>query len=203
MSIALFADGPSETFPYRVENEAGSGAMGVVYRATDVALARPVAIKVMRIDAEGESELSAEGRRRFLQEARSAAALTHPAVTAVYRIGKLAGAPYIVMEWLEGKTLHEVVRQEKAVPLERASRYTYELLDVLAYAHGAGVVHRDIKPANLIAVEGDRLKVTDFGLALHQGHELVRTAAGSVMATPQFASPEQLDGQRVDHRSDL
>ena len=203
MTSPLFSRGPTEAFPYRIDEEAGTGAMGVVYRATDVALARPVAIKVMKIDLDEKPELSGEERQRFLQEARAGAALTHPGVTTVYRIGKLKGAPYIVMEWLEGKTLQQVVQSQGPLPVDRAARYMYELLDVLAFAHGAGVVHRDIKPANLVVIEGDRIKVTDFGLAVQQGNELVRTAPGSVMATPQYASPEQLDGQRVDQRSDL
>ncbi len=203
MPPSILADGPTEAFPYRVESAAGAGAMGIVYRATDVALARPVAIKVMKVDVEETSDLKSEDRRRFLQEARAAAALVHPGVTTVHRIGKINGAPYIVMEWLEGRTLQEVVREDGAKSLEQASRWAYELLDVLNYAHGHGVVHRDIKPANVVVVESGRLKVTDFGLAVHRGRELVKTAAGSVMATPQFASPEQLDGQKVDHRSDL
>lgn len=199
----MFAQEPTETFPYRIDGKAGEGAMGVVYRATDVALARPVAIKVLKMDLDEAAELSAEERRRFLQEARAAAALTHPGVTTVYRIGKLDGAPYIVMEWLEGQTLAQVVQSQGPLPLERASRYAGELLEVLTFAHATGVVHRDVKPSNLVVVEGDRLKVTDFGLAIHQGRELVKTAAGSVMATPQYASPEQLNGQKVDQRSDL
>ncbi|MEM7582186.1 MAG: serine/threonine-protein kinase [Acidobacteriota bacterium] len=203
MPPAILADGPTESFPNRVEIAPGAGAMGIVYRATDVALARPVAIKVMKVDVEESPELKGEERRRFLQEARAAAALTHPGVTTVHRIGKIGGAPYIVMEWLEGKTLQAIVKDDGARPLEQALRWVYELLDVLSYAHGYGVVHRDIKPANLVIVEGGRLKVTDFGLAVHRGRELVKTAAGSVMATPQYASPEQLDGQKVDHRTDL
>ena len=201
MPPAFLVDGPTDRFPYRVDRAAGEGAMGMVYRAMDVVLERPVAIKVLKSDDSGQD--AAEEQRRFLQEARAAAALTHPGVTTLHRIAKIDGVPFIVMEWLEGPTLAELLRREGPLPLQRACNLTFQLLDVLDAAHRAGVVHRDIKPSNLIAIEGDRLKVTDFGIALLQGRQLVRTVAGSVLATPQFASPEQVNGARVDGRSDL
>ena len=201
MPPAFLVDGPTETFPYRVDRAAGEGAMGVVYRAMDVVLERPVAIKVLKSDEEAQD--NAEEQRRFLQEARAAAALSHPGVTTLHRIARNEGVPYIVMEWLEGPTLAQLVQSEGPLPLDRAGHLMIQLLDVLDAAHRAGVVHRDIKPSNLIAVDGDRLKVTDFGIALLQGRQLVRTVAGSVLATPQFASPEQVNGAPVDGRSDL
>lgn len=201
MPTSSFAPNPSEAFPYRVDGEAGAGAMGVVYRAIDVNLERKVAIKVLKPDAQtGPSE---ERSKRFLQEARAAAALSHPGVATVYQIGKVSGLPYIAMEWLEGETLEQVLARGTA-PIEQASKYLFELLDVLDVAHRAGIVHRDIKPSNLMVLEGGRLKVTDFGIArLMEGQNLVETVAGAVMATPRYASPEQLQGSEVDGRTDL
>ena len=202
MPPSFLMDGPTDDFPYRVDHAAGEGAMGVVYRAIDVVLERPVAIKVLKNDDDSQEDLE-DQHRRFLQEARAAAALSHPGVTTLHRIARKDGAPYIVMEWLEGPTLSKLMRSEGPLPLARASDFIGQLLDVLDAAHRAGVVHRDIKPSNLIAVGGERLKVTDFGIALLQGRQLVRTVAGSVLATPQFASPEQVGGAPVDGRSDL
>ena len=198
MSFVLPTE-PTEAFPYRIEREAGSGAMGVVYRAVEPLLDRPVAIKILKTDEGKDSE----SRRRFLQEARAAAVLTHPGVTTVYRVGELSGAPYLVMEWLDGRTLEEVMAEREPLPLEQAVDWILELLDVLGAAHAAGVVHRDLKPSNLVLLSDGRLKVMDFGIALLQGRKLVETMAGTVLATPQFASPEQLQGTRLDGRSDL
>ncbi|MEM1177581.1 MAG: serine/threonine-protein kinase [Acidobacteriota bacterium] len=193
---------PTETFPYSIEREAGAGAMGVVYRALDPTLARPVAIKVLQPRGK-EDKIDEEMRRRFLQEARAAAALSHPAVTTVHQIGEIDGVPYIVMEWLEGTTLEVLMQREKRLSLDRAAELIGELLAVLGVAHAGGVVHRDLKPSNLILLDNGRLKVTDFGIALLQGRQLVETVAGTVLATPQFASPEQLEGREVDGRADL
>ena len=194
---------PSAAFPYRIDQIAGEGAMGIVYRATDIALARPVAIKVLKADSDAQMSDGSETRQRFLQEARAAATLTHPGVTTVHQIGHLEERPFIVMEWVEGTTLEEVVQRQGPLRLERAIAYLIELLDVLAAAHAAGVVHRDIKPSNLMVMGDGRLKVTDFGIAQLQGSDLVQTLAGSVLATPSFASPEQMQGIKVDGRSDL
>ncbi|MEO1088884.1 MAG: protein kinase, partial [Acidobacteriota bacterium] len=106
-----FPQSPTESFPYSIEREAGAGAMGVVYRAVDPTLARPVAIKVLQPRGK-ERNIDEEMRRRFLQEARAAAVLNHPAVTTVHQIGEIDGVPYIVMEWLEGTTLEVVMQRE-------------------------------------------------------------------------------------------
>ena len=201
MSAPSLPNEPTPTFPYRLDRKAGEGAMGVVYRAIDVNLERPVAIKVLRtevIDPKDE-----EPRKRFLQEARAAAALTHPAVATVHQVGEVEGAPFLVMEWISGTDLEEALKLDGQFPLERAVPIARELLDVLAAAHRERVFHRDIKPSNLMLLSGDRLKVTDFGIARLQGRELVKTMAGSVLATPRYASPEQLEGREVDGRSDL
>ncbi len=196
---------PTPTFPYRIDRRVGEGAMGVVFRAYEPALERIVAIKVLRAKTlKGRDERTTdEYHRRFLQEARAAAALSHPGSATLYRIGEEAGNPWIAMEWLEGRTLDAVVREDGPLPAERAAHLGAELLSALDAAHKAGVVHRDIKPANLMLLADGRLKVTDFGIARLRGSDLVKTQAGYLLATPRFASPEQLRGQEVDGRSDL
>ncbi|HEX3554065.1 MAG TPA: serine/threonine-protein kinase [Thermoanaerobaculia bacterium] len=196
---------PTPTFPYQVEAKIGEGAMGVVYRAVEPALERRVAIKSLRAQmlAGEEPEVAREYRARFLQEARAAAALSHPGAATIYRIGEEDGSPYIAMEWLEGKTLEEVMSREGRLPPERAVPLVIDLLGTLDAAHRNGVVHRDVKPANLVLLPDGRLKVTDFGIARLKGSDLVKTQAGFVLATPRFASPEQLRGEDVDGRSDL
>lgn len=189
-------------FPYRLESEAGAGAMGVVYRATDLTLERTVAIKFLKLDRSGD-HAEEERKKRFLQEARAAAALSHPGVAGVYQVGTAEKQPYIVMEWIDGETLESVVEREGPMPIARAAGLIVDLLDVLAMAHERGIVHRDIKPANLMLSARDNLKVTDFGIARFAGQALVETVAGHVLATPRYASPEQLRGAVVDGRSDL
>ncbi|HEX3528557.1 MAG TPA: serine/threonine-protein kinase [Thermoanaerobaculia bacterium] len=198
-------DAPTPTFPYQVEGRIGEGAMGIVYRAVEPVLERPVAIKTLKAQALAAEtpEVSREYRLRFLQEAKAAAALSHPGATTIYRTGEEDGVPYIVMEWLEGKTLEHVLREEGVLPPPRAALLIIDLLGTLEAAHIAGVVHRDIKPANLVLLRDGRLKVTDFGIARLRGSELVKTQAGFVLATPRFASPEQLRAEEVDGRSDL
>ena len=196
---------PSAEFPYRVEQQVGVGSMGIVYKAVEAALERTVAIKVLRQSVLDEEtpEVRDELRRRFLQEARAAAALSHPGVTTVYRVGEAGGRPYMVMEWLDGDSLEAVLKQRPRFAIAETARLGVALLDTLEAAHRGGVVHRDIKPSNLVLLKDGRLKVTDFGIALVKGRELVKTQAGVVLATPKFASPEQLRGLEVDGRADL
>lgn len=196
---------PTSSFPYQVEGQVGTGSMGVVYRATEVDLDRPVAIKILRQSmlAEEPPAVQDELRKRFLQEARAAAALSHPGVTTVFRVGEEGDLPYMVMEWLAGSSLDVVFDRQDRFAIPEANRLILELLDALATAHRHGVVHRDIKPSNLMLLDDGRLKVTDFGIALLKGRELVKTQAGVVLATPKFASPEQLQGLEVDGRADL
>ena len=195
----------SASFPYRVEERVGEGGMGIVFRAWDPALQRNVAIKILRPDSiDGETpQLRAEARLRFLQEARAAAALSHPGITTVLRVGEDEGRPYIAMEWLAGRPLDVILRDHAPLPIEQVGQIGVDLCEALEAAHSAGVIHRDIKPSNLLILPDGRLKVTDFGLARLEGSNLVKTTAGIVLATPLYASPEQLRGQNVDQRSDI
>ncbi|MEM1180009.1 MAG: serine/threonine-protein kinase [Acidobacteriota bacterium] len=196
---------PSPSFPYRVQERIGIGSMGVVHKAIEVDLDRAVAIKTLRpsVLAEETPDVQAEMRRRFLQEAQAAGRVSHPGVTTVYRVGEHAGVPFMVMEWLEGRTLDAVMRAEGPLPAKDAAGCLIDLLDTLDAAHRVGVVHRDVKPSNVVLLDSGRLKVTDFGIARIQGKDLVQTQAGVVLATPKFASPEQLRGMEVDGRADV
>ncbi|MCG3191969.1 MAG: Serine/threonine-protein kinase PknD [Thermoanaerobaculia bacterium] len=178
--------------------------MGVVYRAFDPVLSRPVAIKVMKDEALATlpQERRGEVKLRFLQEARAAAKLSHPGITTIYQIEQHRERPYIVMEWLEGRSLEEILTHGPLTPAH-VVRIGIDLANALAAAHQAGIVHRDIKPSNLILLESGSLKITDFGIARIEGGELIQTRAGEVLATPLYASPEQLKGQVVDRRSDV
>ncbi len=195
----------SPTFPYELRRKAGEGAMGVVYEAFDHDLGRPVAIKVMRDDllAELGPEGQKEARLRFQQEARAAARLSHAGIATIHRIGEENGRPFIAMEWLDGEPLESLLASGAPLPLGLVARLGVELGEALEAAHAAGVVHRDIKPSNLILRADGRLKVTGFGIARIEGIELVKTRAGEVVATPMYASPEQLRGLPVDGRSDI
>jgi serine/threonine-protein kinase len=173
--------------------------MGVVYRALEPQLGRMVALKVLK----GAERLGDRARRRFLQEARSAAALTHPGVTTIYRVGQVNTVPYIAMEWIEGPTVADILETDENLDVPTVVRIGVELLDTLVAAHAKGIVHRDIKPSNLMILRDGRLKVTDFGVARMSGSDLVTTAAGTMMGTPRYASPEQFAGRAVDGRSDL
>lgn len=203
--VAFPPSAPTASFPYRVLAKVGEGAMGEVYRAEDLDLGRQVAIKVIRPDSTAPLRGSDPQAtlNRFLQEARAAAALSHPGVTTVHRVGSEAGHPYIAMEWLEGHTLEELIARGGRLPPEQAARIGLQVLSTLEAAHAAGVIHRDIKPGNLMVLPSGRIKVTDFGVAQVRGSTLAHTQAGMIVGTPHYAAPEQLAGGAIDDRVDL
>jgi tRNA A-37 threonylcarbamoyl transferase component Bud32 len=191
---------------YEIVSQLGEGGMGVVYKARDLRLERPVAIKVIR-----EHVLSDGSRlRRFEQEAQAAAALNHPNILAVYQFGAYQGAPYLVSELLEGETLREELKRG---PLSqtRTTELAEQIAEGLSAAHQRGVVHRDLKPENLFVSKEQRVKILDFGLAklLEKGPEGPEAAAefqtnpGMVAGTVGYASPEQLRGEKLDARTDV
>ncbi len=183
---------------YQVERELGAGGMGRVYLATDPALQRRVALKVLLPELLEQSEM----RQRFLREARALARVSSPHVVAVYAVGEDPGAgPFVVMEYLEGEDLHARLRREGRVPWQQAVRYGQDAILGLKAAEGAGIVHRDVKPANLFVV-GERALITDFGLAREiQGAGV--TQAGLVVGTPAYLAPEVIRGNPATHASDL
>lgn len=203
-ALAPLSNEPTTEFPYRIESKVGEGGMGAVYRAIEPALNRVVAIKRVKLEmlSAGDPELARETRKRFLREARAAAALSHPGITTIYRVGEDRSGPYIAMEWLDGVSL-ETLMEQGALNIAEVVRYAVALLETLDAAHAAGVVHRDIKPANIIVLKDGRVKVTDFGIARLQGADVFKTQAGVVLASPRFASPEQMLGDEVDGRSDI
>lgn len=182
---------------YRVLGRIGSGGMADVYLAEDDQLGRRVALKLLhRRFAEDDQFVE-----RFRREASSAAGLSHPNVVAVYDRGSWDGTYYIAMEYLEGRTLKQVVRDEAPLPPVRAIDLTLPILHAARFAHRRGIVHRDLKPQNVIVDDEGGVKVTDFGIARAGASDMTET--GSIMGTAQYLSPEQAQGQDVGERSDL
>ena len=185
----------------------GAGGMGEVYRAHDSQLHRDVAVKVL---ANLSSDL--DRLRRFEQEARAAAALNHPNILAVYQLGTHDGAPYLISELLEGETLRGQVSRSR-LSMRKAVDYAVQIARGLAAAHEKGIVHRDLKPENVFVTRDGRVKILDFGLAkLFQPQEpsasgvstlTEGTDPGVVLGTIGYMSPEQVRGERSDHRTDI
>src|SRR5262249_34785708 len=184
---------------YEILEILGRGGMGIVLRGVDVKLNRVVAIKVLA----PQLAANAMARQRFLREAQAAAAVSHPHVVAIHAVDEFNGLPYLVMEYIPGSSLQEKIDASGALPLTQILRIGMQIASGLTAAHAQGLVHRDIKPANILLENGiERVKITDFGLA--RSIDDVRiTQAGAVYGTPQYMSPEQAQGERVDQRSDL
>lgn len=197
---------------YRIDSVIGEGGMGTIYRATDVNLMRPVAIKVMHGDLADDPAFQG----RFLQEARAAARLDHPSIVRIYHFGREGGRLYIVMELIDGLSLGAYLRQlarlNQVVRLEETLALIAQTADALGYAHRMGVIHRDVKPDNILVRRIDhagasgapplRAMVTDFGLARLMGAEQ-ETQAGLMMGTLPYMSPEQVLDLPLDGRSDI
>ncbi len=187
---------------YRVERELGRGGMGVVFQGTDVALDRPVAIKVIHPELAGHETLA----RRFLSEARTIARLRHPNIVTVHAAGTGEGLLYYVMDQVPGETLRARLMRERQLPAPEAARIASDIAAALDAASHAGVVHRDVKPENVLLDSGSgRALLADFGIArvLQQVDTSERTASGVAVGTPAYMSPEQAAGEEVDSRSDL
>ncbi len=204
--------------PYEVVAPLGAGGMGEVYRARDTRLHRDVAIKVLPGaiggDAGGErvSEPPEARLRRFEQEARALAALSHPSILAIYDTGDHRGVPFLVTELVEGQTVRRALEPPGTrVPVRRAVDIALQIAQALAAAHARGILHRDLKPENVIVSSDGRVKVLDFGLARLVDHDaqqaIASTAAGTspgtALGTPGYMAPEQMRGQAVDARADL
>ena len=187
---------------FRVEQKLGSGGMGVVYRAEDVNLSRPVALKFLAPDLAGDPMAVS----RFQREARTASALNHPNICTVYAVEECGGQPVIVMELLEGRTLESLLA-DGPLPLERALPLGVQMAAALEAAHRKGIVHRDLKPGNVMVTQFG-LKVLDFGLAKQSVSGAMTasgglTHAGSIVGTPNYMAPEQFQGKEADARSDI
>jgi len=184
---------------FRILAELGRGAMGVVYRAEDPLLNRTVAIKTILMAPEAEGH--AEHEARFYQEAKAAGGLNHPNIITIHDIGREGDIAFMAMELLDGVELREMMQRGR-VPLPLALDLAAQVADGLAFAHERGVVHRDIKPANVMVLRGRHAKIMDFGIARMKVSD-VHTQTGAVLGSPKYMSPEQVAGQRPDHRSDI
>jgi predicted Ser/Thr protein kinase len=200
---------------YRIEETLGKGGMGVVYRARDLRLDRPVALKFLP----AEFTRDPERKRRFFQEARAASAVNHPAIAQVYDVDEDDGAAFIVMELVQGKTVRRLL-ENRELDLLGALEIALQVAGGLAGAHEAGIVHRDVKAENIMVTPDGHAKILDFGLAklleppggdrespsrddISNLETLARTQAGMVLGTIRYMSPEQARGLAVDHRSDI
>src|ERR1700733_8812315 len=188
---------------YEIIAELGRGAMGVVYKARDPKIDRFVAVKTVNLSSQNVEEQH-EYRERFFHEAQAAGRLLHPGIVTIFDTGEEPESriPYLVMEYIPGQSLDRLLAEKtKKLPLDTALLLAGELAEALDHAHGQGVVHRDMKPANILVTPEGHAKIADFGIAKMNQANL--TLPGHVLGTPAYMSPEQLEGVRVDHRSDL
>ena len=190
---------------YEILEELGHGAMGTVYRAKDPAMDRVVAVKTI-ISLALAGDQGSEFRERFYREARAAGGLAHPGIVPVFDVGEHEGLPFLVMEFISGRTLADAVRKGERLTIDRVCEFGQKIADALGYAHQRGVVHRDIKPANILLTSKEaygieRPKITDFGVAkLAAGHT---TLTGQILGTPAYMPPEQFTGAPIDGRADI
>src|SRR5688572_30973726 len=187
---------------YRIDSVAGQGGMGVVYRATQLGLDRPVALKVIAVELANNLDF----RNRFKSEAQLAASIDHPNVVPVFEAGEADGVLYLAMRYVEGTDLRSLVDRDGRLAPERAVRIIWQVGGALDAAHRRGLVHRDVKPPNvLIANEGEEhAYLTDFGLTKHaEAASAGFTRTGHFVGTPDFAAPEQIRGEHADARADV
>lgn len=194
-------EGRSKVGRYEIIEELGKGAMGLVYKALDPTINRLLAIKTIRFSDEFEEDVAQEIKGRFFTEAEIAGQLSHPSIVTIYDIGEDGDLIYMVMEYIEGEDLENFVNRRHLLPLRKVLDVVAGVADALDYAHGAGVIHRDIKPANIMILKTGGIKVTDFGIA--KAISSSRTKTGVILGTPNYMSPEQIMGQKIDHRSDI
>jgi len=185
---------------YRIEALLGQGGMGRVYKAFDKQLERTVAIKVVRQGAMG----SDEALRRFKQELLLASKVSHKNILRIHDLGEVGDVKFISMAFVDGPDLHQILHDAPKPPLQRALNFARQLAEALSAAHAEGVVHRDLKPQNILVAKGDHLYVSDFGLAKSFEEDAPSmTRTGAFMGTPRYMSPEQVEGNPADQRSDI
>jgi serine/threonine protein kinase len=185
---------------YRILDELGRGATGVVYRAQDPAIGRIIAIKTIRLSDFTDEAERERLRERLFREAQSAGMLSHPNIVTIYDIAEENGLAYIFMECVDGPSLDKVLNGAEAIRSENVLSILRQTATALDYAHQKGIVHRDIKPANILIHERTHAKITDFGVAKIMSQQM--TASGVMMGTPNYMSPEQVQGHAVDGRAD-
>lgn len=187
---------PESIGRFKIQEVLGRGGMGEVYKAFDPTLQRTVAVKTVRPDIDQPEYLE-----RMMREAQACARLSHPNIVTIYEAGQHDGVVYIAMEYLQGKDLADLL-DKRSLSYEEKIRILSKVLDALQHAHAQNVVHRDIKPSNVLICADGTVKLMDFGLARVLVADTL-TASGNVLGTPHYASPEQLKGEKVDHRTDI
>jgi serine/threonine-protein kinase len=185
---------------YQIVGELGRGSMGVVYQGYDPVIGRTVAIKTMLTEGLAGAEFQ-EYKARFQREAQAAGMLAHPNIVTVYDFGEDNGVLFLAMEYLEGKSVEELVEEQHLLPVETIVPIFEQVCSALEHAHRNKIVHRDIKPANIMVLDNGLIKVTDFGIAKMMSMGM--TQAGQILGTPNYMSPEQVKGRPIDGRSDI
>jgi serine/threonine protein kinase len=190
---------------YEVVRELGKGAMGIVYLAKDPLIGRLVALKTIRLGQNADDDEAKEFQQRFVREAQAAGILNHPSIVTVHDIGQdeTTGVSFIAMEYVEGQNLKEALTQGRPLNFEQIGDIVAQIADALDFAHAKGIVHRDVKPANIILLEGNRAKITDFGIAKIASGGANLTSTGQFLGTPNYMAPEQIKGAPVDGRTDI
>jgi serine/threonine-protein kinase len=186
---------------YEIIEELGQGAMGVVYKAKDPKINRLLAIKTIRFSDEFDAKAVQEIKDRFLREAEIAGQLSHPSIVSIYDLGEDFELTYMAMEFLNGEALQKYCRKGSLLPMRKVLYITAETALALDYAHAQGVIHRDIKPGNVMLLKSGKIKVTDFGIAKAMSSS--QTKSGIILGTPNYMSPEQINGHELDGRSDI
>jgi len=190
---------------YEIVRELGKGAMGIVYLAKDPLIGRLVALKTIRVAAHSDDDEAKEFQQRFIREAQAAGILNHPSIVTVHDIGQdeVSGTSFIAMEFVEGYNLKEVLSQGRALSFDQIGDVIAQVAEAIDFAHAKGIVHRDVKPANIILLEGNRAKITDFGIAKIASGAANLTTTGQFLGTPNYMAPEQIKGAPVDGRTDI
>ena len=183
---------------YKIIHELGQGGMATVYLGVQVSLERKVAIKELMPSLVNDEEMV----ERFKREARSAASLTHEGIVSVYDFWKDKNSLYLVMEYLEGKNLEQILEEMGPLPISAAAMIAARVADALHYSHQREIIHRDVKPSNIFITRRGEVKLTDFGIA-YTPQEPTLTQKGMAIGTPAYMSPEQIKGQKPDQRSDI
>ncbi len=191
---------------YEIQKVLGKGGMGIVYKGHDPEIDRTVAIKTVLFDSSLQEEHRETLKKRFFQEVRVVGKLLHPCIAAIFDVGSFEGINFFAMEYVEGKTLQDIMASQNKPSIENSVNYIIQCAEALQYAHQQGVIHRDIKPANIMVLNDGRIKLMDFGIAKvtkEASSEEMATQAGLIMGTPNYMSPEQITGKKVDGRSDI
>ncbi|NLD35516.1 MAG: serine/threonine protein kinase [Desulfatiglans sp.] len=186
---------------YKIIGQIGKGSMGLVYKAQDPKINRLVAIKTIRFSDEFEEDVIKEIKERFFMEAEIAGKLSHQSIVTIHDVGDDGDLTYMAMEYLEGEDLDKFIKKGNLLPVRTVLNIVAQIAEALDYAHRDGVIHRDIKPANVMLLKNGQVKVTDFGIA--KAISSSKTKTGVILGTPNYMSPEQIMGQKIDLKSDI